>query len=284
MAERRMLSRSFMDSNRFSLLPVSAQMLYIRLLLGADDGLLDSSLAICRAQDLNMEDYDLLVQKGFLFDFPSGVTVIVHWHMHNRVRADRHHDTHFVEEFNQLALVNETYVWLPDGNQSATEDREGEESLGQVSPGEVREGFNQSTETRERVEHFDPDMEPDAPDEEPEEDRLPPPLSPDARQYLGGSLGRGLVLLSDVQMEDLLRRMSREEFDHYVSAIADCEEKGKHFRNKTHYRAMLEMMNTDRGIDVRKEGGLGRNKTGPVPGAGVSCGTAAAGFAAGAGY
>lgn len=68
-----------------------------------------------------------------------------------------------------------------------------------------------------------------------------------ARERLGGRLGQGLVMISDAQMEDLLERLSLDEFDHYVSAVAECERKGKHFA-KSHYQAILEMAAKDRRV------------------------------------
>ncbi len=66
------------------------------------------------------------------------------------------------------------------------------------------------------------------------------------RKYLGGSLGKGVVFLSDDQMNDLLEKLSIEEFDHYVSVVADCELSGKPFKKKTHYQAILDMAAKDR--------------------------------------
>lgn len=67
-----------------------------------------------------------------------------------------------------------------------------------------------------------------------------------AREALGGKLGRGKVLLSEAQMTDLLERLSLEEFNRYVSVVADIEENGKGIRSKTHYQAILEMAAKDR--------------------------------------
>lgn len=67
-----------------------------------------------------------------------------------------------------------------------------------------------------------------------------------AREALGGKLGRGKVLLSEAQMADLLERLSLEEFNYYVGVIADQEEQGKAYRRKTHYQAILEMAAKDR--------------------------------------
>ena len=68
------------------------------------------------------------------------------------------------------------------------------------------------------------------------------------RKVLGGELGKGVVILSQVQMDDLLDKLSIEEFDHYVGVVADCILKGKPFRKKTHYQAILDMAAADRRI------------------------------------
>lgn len=68
------------------------------------------------------------------------------------------------------------------------------------------------------------------------------------RKALGGELGQGLVLLSQEQMDDLLNKLSLEEFDHYVRVVADCIKKGKRFTRKTHYQAILDMAAQDRAI------------------------------------
>ena len=73
------------------------------------------------------------------------------------------------------------------------------------------------------------------------------------RKYLGGALGRGVVLLSDEQMTDLLEQLSLDEFDRYVALVADNELAGKHYTKKTHYQAILDMARADR--KVRGKGG-----------------------------
>lgn len=54
-------------------------------------------------------------------------------------------------------------------------------------------------------------------------------------------------MLSPEQVDDLLERLSLEEFDRYVDIVADCEAKGKHF-GKSHYRAILDMAAEDRAV------------------------------------
>lgn len=65
-------------------------------------------------------------------------------------------------------------------------------------------------------------------------------------KYLGGTLGKGVVMLSDEQFSDLLDKLSLEEFNKYVSIVADCELSGQHYKKKTHYQAILEMARKDR--------------------------------------
>ena len=68
------------------------------------------------------------------------------------------------------------------------------------------------------------------------------------RKMLGGELGKGVVFLSNEQMDDLLEKLSLDEFNHYVSVVADCILKGKPYKKKTHYQAILDMAVADRKV------------------------------------
>ena len=67
-------------------------------------------------------------------------------------------------------------------------------------------------------------------------------------KYLGGKLGKGVVMLSDEQLDSLLDELSIEEFDKYVSIVADCELSGQHYTKKTHYDAIMDMVRKDRRV------------------------------------
>ncbi len=71
-------------------------------------------------------------------------------------------------------------------------------------------------------------------------------------KYLGGSLGKGVVMLSEEQVDSLLDELSIEEFDKYVSVVADCELSGQHYKKKTHYQAILDMAKKDRRVKGTK--------------------------------
>lgn len=67
---------------------------------------------------------------------------------------------------------------------------------------------------------------------------------------LGGELGKGFVRLSQEQTDDLLDRLSVDEFDHYVGVVAKCEMEGKHY-TRGHYQAILDMVARDRRIAAK---------------------------------
>lgn len=66
------------------------------------------------------------------------------------------------------------------------------------------------------------------------------------REFLGGTLGGGVVLISSEQFDDLCDKLSLDELTHYFGIIKDCELKGKKFTKKTHYQAILDMVAKDR--------------------------------------
>ena len=67
-------------------------------------------------------------------------------------------------------------------------------------------------------------------------------------ECLGGNIGQGYVMLSEEQMSDLLDQLSIDEFNKYVSIVAECEKNGKRFKKKSHYQAILDMVAKDRKV------------------------------------
>lgn len=68
------------------------------------------------------------------------------------------------------------------------------------------------------------------------------------QKLLGGSLGGGVVMLSDEQFDDLCDKLSHEELNKYIAIVRDAELGGKHYKKKTHYQAILDMVAKDRGV------------------------------------
>ena len=67
-------------------------------------------------------------------------------------------------------------------------------------------------------------------------------------RYIGGSLGQGVVFMSDEQFEDLCDELTMDELDKYFEIVAECEKNGKRYKNKSHYQAILDMVAKDRKI------------------------------------
>ena len=103
MAQRRMFSRKITETDRFLEMPLSSQALYFHLNMGADDeGFIDKAKTIQRTIGASDDDMKLLIAKGFLIPFDSGVVVIRHWRIHNYIRSDRFQSTLYQSEKAQL--------------------------------------------------------------------------------------------------------------------------------------------------------------------------------------
>ena len=66
------------------------------------------------------------------------------------------------------------------------------------------------------------------------------------REYMGGELGKGVVMLSEDENEDLLDKLSFDEYHKYIKIVAEKELQGHHYKKKTHYQAILDMAMADR--------------------------------------
>jgi hypothetical protein len=137
-----MFSKQIVDSDDFLDMPLSAQALYLHLLVRADDdGFTNGVKKVMRMIGARDDDLKVLIGKRFVLMFESGVLVIKHWLIHNSIRKDRYKPTVHTEE---KALIeqkdNEAYTfkkeplngldstWQPNGNQLAPQV-----SIGKVS-------------------------------------------------------------------------------------------------------------------------------------------------------
>lgn len=111
MAERRMFSKTIINSDLFLDLPSSAQNLYFHLSLNADDeGFVNSPKKIMKYVNSQTENIELLIENGFVNKFDSGIVVIIHWNLHNYIQKDRFKATIYQKEKQQLVLVGKKYV------------------------------------------------------------------------------------------------------------------------------------------------------------------------------
>lgn len=120
MADKRMMSKSVIDTDMFLDMPASTQCLYFHMLLRADDdGFLKNAKTIMRTVGASPDDVKLLIAKRYLIPFESGIMAIKHWRTHNYIKKDRYKPTD-CEEI-KLLEVNEKGEYVlaePSRNQA----------------------------------------------------------------------------------------------------------------------------------------------------------------------
>lgn len=104
-----MMSKKIIDTDNFLDMPQSTQCLYFHLLLRADDdGFIQSPKSIMRITGCKDDDLKLLIAKGFVIGFETGVIVIRHWRIHNYVQSDRYSKSE-LPEAKRVELKNKVY-------------------------------------------------------------------------------------------------------------------------------------------------------------------------------
>ena len=155
MARRRMFSFDVVGTDRFLDMPSSTQNLYFHLgMYGDDDGFVSSPKRIAANCGSSTDDLKLLIAKGYVIPFDSGVIVITDWKVNNQIKSDRYKPTQCTDEKAQLH-VNKVGqyvigtklepVWNEIGNimepqYSIGKDRLGKDSLGKDSLGKGKSG------------------------------------------------------------------------------------------------------------------------------------------------
>lgn len=139
MADRRMFSKTIIDSDTFLDMPLSAQALYFHLSMRADDdGFINNPKKIQRMIGASDDDCRLLIMKQLIIAFDSGVIVIKHWRLHNYIQKDRYKPTLYQNEKSTLEL-DESKVYtkcIQDVSNMDTQVRLGKVRLGKVKESE----------------------------------------------------------------------------------------------------------------------------------------------------
>ena len=120
MARKRMFSLLVVDTDEFLDMPSSTQSLYYHLGMRADDdGFVSSPKKIVKLVNCSNDDLKLLIAKGFIIPFDSGIIAIRHWKLNNDLKKDRYTPTIYLNEKSTLR-VNKNKVYSIDGNNLET--------------------------------------------------------------------------------------------------------------------------------------------------------------------
>ena len=124
MARKRMFSLLVVDTDEFLNMPSSTQSLYYHLGMRADDdGFVASPKKIVKLVNCSNDDLKLLIAKGFIIPFDSGIIAIRHWKLNNDLKKDRYTPTIYLNEKSTLK-VNKNKVYSIDGNNLETNWRQ----------------------------------------------------------------------------------------------------------------------------------------------------------------
>lgn len=143
MGSRRMLSKKITESGRFLRLKPELQMLYMHLIMNADDDGVVEGFTIMRSTGCTEEDLELLQEKNYITILNEDlVTFINDWREHNQIQPSKKSDSMYQD------LVREK---IPDvefaeskKNQKEPEEAKNEDfSEGQNSGGETAENRRQ---------------------------------------------------------------------------------------------------------------------------------------------
>jgi hypothetical protein len=120
MAQRRMFSAQIVNSDAFLDMPMTSQALYFHLGMSADDDGFVSPRKILRMTGAGEDDLKVLLGKGFVIPFQSGVIVITHWKQNNYIQADRYTPTIYKQERASLSCIQNVYALntlrIPNGH------------------------------------------------------------------------------------------------------------------------------------------------------------------------
>jgi hypothetical protein len=216
MAERRMFTQKIVDSDAFLDMPLSTQALYFHLNMRADDdGFVNNPKKVQRMIGASEDDLKLLIAKRFLIHFENGIVVIKHWRMHNLLRKDRYTETQYIEQKNMLlikgngvyteadsSLVNQmATICQPNGNQMATQGSIDKYSIDKYRVVECSGNGNQECDS-DNGENVDNSVD------------------NSILEYVGGTLGKGVVLLTEEQIGVLLDELGLSAFNYYIDKLS----------------------------------------------------------------
>ena len=106
MAEKKsIITAQIIESDIFLNMSLTAKILYIYYCVNADnDGFVKNPMTILRVVNAGESDFNELKDNGFIIPFDNGIIVVTHWHIHNRIRADRYKPSEYIEQRNLLCV------------------------------------------------------------------------------------------------------------------------------------------------------------------------------------
>lgn len=141
MAQKRMFDKGLIETDAFMDMPMPTKALYFLLGMEADDEGFVSPSRVMRIYGGNADDLKVLIAKGFVIQFESGVVVITDWKKNNWLDSRRIKETVHQAEKKLLGESSEKYHLLSNGlanakrEESRVEEYRREEKREEATPG-----------------------------------------------------------------------------------------------------------------------------------------------------
>ena len=131
MAQKRMFDKDVISLDNFLDLPMDAKALYFLLGMEADDEGFVSPKRVVRLYGGTEDSIKILIMKGFLIPFNTGVVVITDWRRNNWLDKRRVKPTIYTDEKSSITFneLTEKYECLADAKQMLREYRREENSI-----------------------------------------------------------------------------------------------------------------------------------------------------------
>ena len=242
------------DSDAFVEMPASTQALYFHLGMRADDdGFVNKPNRIARDVGASGDDLKLLQAKRFILVFENGVIVIKHWKIHNTLRKDRLKALQYPE------LAAKIYI---KGNDGYTDDP----STGDISLLNFRltvKCLSSDGQLTDNCQTTDGQVTVKCPPKvskgklsedkisEVEVEGLSDSDSSDLSTQLDfshGTLGEGIVFMSDAQFDSLCEKLTLDEIHHYFDKLKAFIRKNPQATIHSHYKTILKWVEEDRSV------------------------------------
>lgn len=150
-----MFSSQIVNSDGFLEMPISSQGLYFHLGMHADDDGFVTPRKVLRMIGAGDDDLKVLMAKGFVIPFDSGVIVITHWRQNNYIQKDRYTPSIYALESSQLSVQKSVYI-LDTSRVQAVSSLDAQEGRKEVSKEQIPFQKNQDTLSLTRItEHFE---------------------------------------------------------------------------------------------------------------------------------
>lgn len=124
-----MFSVDVVGQDNFLDMPTDSRELYFQLGMYADDEGFVSPRKVMRLLGASEDTLKVLMGKGFVIPFESGVIVIKDWKQNNYIQSDRFTPTIFQKEKALLAISKDVYILDTQGGREVREESKNSLSL-----------------------------------------------------------------------------------------------------------------------------------------------------------